>query len=125
MKVDKNILSLFTISEATATREGTSLPEVVDITVKYVWDDVNKGYTKEIKSIVIDTFFYALKKSRLEITLPPNALSARDIKEWQTRIEDEAIITVSFENLKIGLKQGFNREVMVTATADGVREVTG
>ncbi|MDE6852596.1 MAG: hypothetical protein K2J67_08945 [Lachnospiraceae bacterium] len=118
--ISKDILSLFQIDSEKASKGGSFLPEYVSATIKYEWDGVNKCYTDVPKSIVITAFFYALRKSKIDIVLPPNALTEKEIETLNSKADADEDISLDFKGLKIGLKLGFNGEIQIYATADGV-----
>lgn len=121
--VDKNLLSLFQIDNERATKGGSFLPEYVSGTVKYEWDSVEKTYSDIPKCVVITSFFYILRKSKLNVTLPPKALTEKQIEELNAKADEDEDISLNFTNLKIGLKSGYNGEVNLYATADSVEIV--
>ncbi len=118
--MDKTILPIFSISWETATKNETFLPEFVSGKIKYEWSSVEKKYTENPKCVIITAFFYALKKSKIEVTLPANAISQKKIEELNTCAENDEDVNLIFENFKIGLKTGFNGEVQLVCKADGV-----
>lgn len=118
--IAKDILSLFQINSERATKDGSFLPEYVSGTIKYEWDGGNKCYTDVPKSIVITVFFYALRKSKIDVVLPPNALTEKEIETLNSKADADEDISLDFKGLKIGLKSGFNGEIQIYATADGV-----
>lgn len=118
--VDKNILPIFQIDFAKATNSGDFLPEYVSGVVKFEWDNVNKCFTDAPKAVVITAFFYALKKSKIDIFLPPDAMSEKRLAELNAKADADEDISLNFEGLKIGLKSGFGGEIQIIATADSV-----
>lgn len=118
--MDVNLLNLFVIDNARATRNGDFPPEFVSGRQKFEWDTVNKCSTDIVKSISLEVFFYALRKSKISVSLPPNALSEKQLDDLNSQAENGKDITLDFENLKIGLKQGFGGSIDIYATADAV-----
>lgn len=118
--IDKNLLSLFEIDNAKATRGGDFAPEYVTGNVKFEWDGVEKKYTDTPKSVVLTCFFYALRKSKINIILPPDALSEKKIEELNQKADADEDISLDFKNLKIGLRLGYGGEISLVATADAV-----
>lgn len=118
--IQKDILSLFQIDDEKATKGGNFLPKYVTATVKYEWDSIEKKYTETPKSVVITTFFYALKKSKIDVVLPPKALTEKEIETLNAKADEDDDISLNFTNLKIGLKAGYGGEIQIVATADNV-----
>lgn len=121
--IDKAILGLFLIDNEKATKSGSFLPEYVTGTVKYEWDGVNKCYTDVPKSIIIVAFSYALKKSKINVALPPNALTEKEIETLNAKADADEDISLDFKGLKIGLRFGYNGEIQIYAAADDVEIV--
>lgn len=115
---DKTLLDLFQVDSAKATRNGDFLPEIVKVTVKKEWDSAQKCYTDTVKSIVVTSYFYALKKSKIDVVLPANILSEKEVDELNAKTDADEDIMIDFKNLKIGLKIGFNGELQIAATAE-------
>jgi len=113
-------VSFFTIDFAKATKNGDFPPEYVYGKIKKKWNADEKKYSDEVECIFLETFFYALKKSKISIILPPDALSEQKIHELNELAEAGKDISLDFANLKIGLKSGFNGTVDIRATADAV-----
>lgn len=118
--IEKNLLELFQIDSARATKDGDYPPEWVYGTLKYVWDGVNKCYTDVPKWILITAWFSALRKSKIEVILPPNALSEKQIEELNAKADADNDIALDFKGLKIGLKAGYSGDIQISATADSV-----
>lgn len=118
--IDKSLLPLFSIDWDTATKHGDYQPEFVSGVTRYTWDNVEKKYTETPKCVIITAFFYGLKKSKIDIMLPANAVSQATLDDWNQRVENEDDITLVFKNFVMGLKCGFNGEIQIFATADGV-----
>lgn len=118
--MDKSLLQIFSISWETATKNETFLPEFVSGKIKFEWDSVEKKYTDTPKSVVITAFFYALKRSKIDVLLPATAISEKTLEDLNKKAEEDADITLVFENFKISLKAGFNGDVLLVCTADGV-----
>lgn len=121
--IEKNLLQLFQIDSTRATGEGDYLAEWVSGVKKLSWDSVSKCYTDVPKAIVITAFFYALRKSKIDVVLPPNALSEQQIEELNAKADAGEDISLDFKGLKIGLKSGYNGDISITATADSVEIV--
>lgn len=121
--IEKNLLELFQIDSARASKDGSFLPEYVSGVRRLTWDSVNKCYTDVPKSIVITAFFYALRKSKIDVVLPPNTMTEKEIEELNAKVDADEDISLDFKGLKIGLKAGFNGEVNLYATADAVEIV--
>lgn len=119
--MDKALLPIFSITWETATKNETFLPEFVNGKIKYEWDSVNKCYTEVPKSVVITAFFYPLKRSKIEISLPANAIAQKTLEDLNARAENDEDISLVFENFKLGLKAGFNGEIQLVCTADSVK----
>lgn len=118
--VDKSLLPIFSIDWDKATQNATFLPEFVSGVIKFEWDSVEKRYTETPKCIIITAFFYGLKKSKIDIMLPANAVSQSTLDDWNRKSENDDDITLVFKNFVMGLKCGFNGEVQIVATADSV-----
>lgn len=121
--IEKNILSLFQIDYEKATKGGSFLPEYVNAVTKLTWDSTNKCYIDVPTKIIVTAFFYALRKSKLDVILPPNALSEKQIEELNAKADADEDISLDFKGLKIGLKSGYNGDITITATADSVEIV--
>lgn len=117
---DKALLPIFTIDWDKATKNGDFLPEFVSGTIKYEWDNVEKKYTEKEKCVIINTFWYSLKKNRIDIILPANSVSQSTLDDLNKRAENGEDISLIFKNFKLGLKAGFNNEIQIVATADSV-----
>lgn len=120
--IEKSLLSIFSLDWEKATKNGDFLPEFVSGAVKYEWDASEKKYTDTPKCVVITAFFYALKKSKIDIVLPANSISQSTLKTWNEKVEADTDISLFFENLNIGLKTGFGGEIQIIATADSVKQ---
>ena len=118
--MDRQLLDLFSITNEKATRNGDFLPEYVFGKIKKKWNTEEKKYSDEPECIPLETFFYALRKSKITVSLPADALSEKEVAELNSQAESGKDISLDFENLKIGLKFGFNNELQIVATADSL-----
>lgn len=116
-------LSLFTIDFAKATRNGDFLPEYVFAKIKKKWNADEKKYSDEPECVQLETFFYALRKSKIVVTLPPDALSEKEVAELNAKANADEDISLNFENLKIGLRFVYNSDLQIVATATSVEVV--
>lgn len=116
-------LSLFTIDFAKATKNGDFPPEFVAGKVKKKWNAEEKKYSDEPECVQLETFFYALRKSKIIVTLPPDALSEKEVAELNLQADGGKDISLNFENLKIGLRFVYNNDLQIVATATSVEVV--
>lgn len=118
--VDKALLSLFSVSWETATKNEDFLPEFVNGSIKFEWDNVEKKYTDKEKCIVVNTFWYGLKKSKFDVVLPANSVTQSTLEDLNQRADKGEDISIIFKNFSLALKVGYNGEIQIVATADNM-----
>lgn len=122
--IEKNLLELFQIDSARATKNGDFLAEYVSGLKRYTWDSVNKCYIMDKpRATILTAWFCAIRKSKLAIVLPPDALTEKEIEELNAKADAGEDISLDFKGLKIGLKSGYNGDITITATTDSVEIV--
>lgn len=120
MKLNKALALLFKIGQDEATDNGKYPPILVGLTAKKTWDDATKSFTDEVKLILATAYFHALRHEKLEVELPSDILTIKEVKNLNERIESGEEIQLDFDELRIGLKVGFKGETTVFATALGM-----
>lgn len=117
---DKSLLPIFTIGWNEATRNSDFPPEFVSGKIKKKWNADEKKYSDEPECVQLESFFYALRKSKIVVTLPPDALSEKEVAELNLQADGGKDISLNFENLKIGLRFVYGNELQIVATADSL-----
>ena len=120
--MDKKVLEKFILKESDLTKQGDKPAELVSIEKKFDFDSERRVYTDKVVGIVAVTFFPAFLREKLAIKLPAGCISDREIESWTSRLADDEIILVRFQDLKIGLVQAKD-QIMIKTSATGIEEI--